>query len=399
MLLIMLSVPANVPSNRESDNAAKKKPSIVRNLFTFKQPEIGEAKDFRERTERSHEQVRKQHNVVKKKNISYLAPAGILGIHVKEVHMNFFDIYKILQKNQFAFYIRFILGPQMKYTCRYNDVTTPCTIITDEMKFMVLRPSAKRFEQQNYLLIEFIVLDMAKPTSHTILCSREIHVFDIIKHQLDIRYVELRYADRVFGEIELEMCFQYGTFGYGTSNQFENRQKTFADQVMHSMHYRSLPPMEQLDAQSGTLKCSHVGHPDFLIFNQKSSIQPVGDLGGQSFVVLGSQQIPDPDHVMKRLGPFYTRHVRDYNKISTRIERVDFYQSLFPNSQDHDMIDHENFRVPASFRLKMRSAQKRSDAEGVARKKKKEKAKDQLSMGARLVNTVRRWIGGDEEQK
>ena len=300
--------------------------------------------------------MRRQLQLIREAKTSFVKPTGLLSIHLKHLEITHLDVYRLFKRYEFAVYIRVTLDDQIKYTSMITRVSLPLSVTFDELKFLNVRPTPKRSDRCNFLRLEVIVLDTDKPETHTIICMREIHIFEVIRAMLEIRTLELRNMDRQIGELDLEFCFQYGAFGYGVSNQFENRQKTFKDQVTHSMFHRSKPPENRCEYEYDIIQCKHIGHPYYIPFERKSEIQPVGEDLGLDFKVHGNQIIPQPSHVMTRvLGPLRKRQ-QEFSQITNRRQRLDYLRNLFHTTRDHTTINHDQFTVPDDFRLKARKA-------------------------------------------
>lgn len=73
------------------------------------------------------------------------------------------------------------------------------------------------------------------------------------------------------GDIELELTFNYGLFGYGYSYQIKQAQGLKPeDQIQYSLLPRINPPPDQCDQQEPVLISQAVPHPSFIPFKDKA---------------------------------------------------------------------------------------------------------------------------------
>lgn len=49
----------------------------------------------------------------------------------------------------------------------------------------------------------------------------------------------------VIGEVEMEMAFSYGCFGYGYSSQLKSKNHTPSEQLSHSLFFRAEAPADR----------------------------------------------------------------------------------------------------------------------------------------------------------
>lgn len=227
-------------------------------------------------------------------------PSGVLAIHLKRLILENLDMYKLFQRYHATVYMKVSGQNQVKCTAAYPNVSVPSTVLMDEIKHFRLTVSNKRTDPSNYIRIELMALCSDNDKIHKIISTKDIHLYDVIKNQFSVEPIQMRSVDKHIdiGELELEFCFAYGTFGYGYSSQFDNRQKKPQEQLAHAMFCRVEPPDGREDFVSDVMTCRQVGHPCFIDFPKKAHIGETSSVFGPELQLHPELQIVEEPYLL-----------------------------------------------------------------------------------------------------
>ena len=88
---------------------------------------------------------------------------------------------------------------------------------------------------------------MKDDTKHYILAERHFYLIDIIRSSCiadSYKFKSIMREQLLLAEVDIEMCFGYGMFGYGYSNQLLNTGKPLTEGVARSVFIRADPGAE-----------------------------------------------------------------------------------------------------------------------------------------------------------
>lgn len=283
-------------------------------------------------------------------------PVGILAVHMKSAKIFNLTSEQLYDRTDVHVYFRIHTGGITKCSCLYENVTSPTTLILDDIKHFSVRANRKRGDPYNFLRLEIIVFDPDNPSFHHVLTAREIHIFSLIKSLYCVETVAMRVVDKLIAEVEVEFCFSYGSHGYGFSNQFENRQKSAAEQLGHSIFCRLKPEADRLDQQNDVLTAISVGHPAFINFTRPADIGNIPHTFGLDSQKHDWQTIEEPVLLISKMRKSMHEHMTEYSKLSQRQDRLDYLKDLVQGGVGgtHQSF-REEFEVSDDFHLRTRS--------------------------------------------
>ena len=284
---------AHIPHRRRQSADAKQEasepqPASNKNRFGFQQVTAMPGFDFTQ-MERKHKmsiahkesiinmdehkqkQDRDRHQgLLQEAKDKKVGPAGLLAIHIKKATFHNLDPTSEYEREDLSVYIRIYSDRQLKTTCCYDGVYSPANLVFDDLRHFMLLPTDDRNDPTNVVRLEVAVFDPDTPRKHRILAAKEVHMYDIIKNMYLVEKYEFMRIQTLIAEVDVEMCFSYGTFGYGYSNQFENRLTQSKEILSHSMFPRIDPPPKRQDSgRKDVITCTHVGHPSYIDFTKK----------------------------------------------------------------------------------------------------------------------------------
>ncbi|KAJ3107645.1 hypothetical protein HDU97_003639 [Phlyctochytrium planicorne] len=146
------------------------------------------------------------------------------------------------------------------------------------------------------------------------------------------------------GDIDLEITFNYGRFGYGysyqvensfgqnaayTKNQLEEEDVKPEEQVQYSLFPRILPPRDQREPDEAVMVVCATPHPKFIPFKEPAYLSYGKDI--RDALEEASDLQYKPTAFVKEMSPF--EKVRDqYYAISDRVSRLTFLRNYLTTS-------------------------------------------------------------------
>ncbi|XP_019630025.1 PREDICTED: amyotrophic lateral sclerosis 2 chromosomal region candidate gene 11 protein-like [Branchiostoma belcheri] len=198
-------------------------------------------------------------------------------------------------------------------------------IVFDDLKHFPIELHRERDHAQNKLCIRAFSWDGSQPEP-TAVGTATLHLFDIVK---------------VVGELEVEICFVYGIFGYGQSHQLEQYDQEVKEILNHSMFCRLSPPEQRISKHGHCelLSSLPIGPPSFIPFPTTVDIGNGRDLPKGSCHSLIEQEYPEPTTALaaikgrRRLAKL----TKQLSKLPSGKERTKFL---------HDLIDEPKMDDP-----------------------------------------------------
>ncbi|XP_078661483.1 cation channel sperm-associated targeting subunit tau-like [Branchiostoma floridae x Branchiostoma belcheri] len=213
-------------------------------------------------------------------------------------------------------------------------------IVFDDLKHFPIELHRERDHAQNKLCIRAFSWDGSQPEP-TAVGTATLHLFDIVKKMLMSEDVHLLWKHQVVGELEVEICFVYGIFGYGQSHQLEQYDQEVKEILNHSMFCRLSPPEQRISkhGHSELLSSLPIGPPSFIPFPTTVDIGNGRDLPKGSCHSLIEQEYPEPTTALaaikgrRRLAKL----TKQLSKLPSGKERTKFL---------HDLIDEPKMDDP-----------------------------------------------------
>jgi hypothetical protein len=240
------------------------------------------------------------------------AISGVVTVQIKECRK--LQILKHAYGNGTNVYVKLSIRTYNKRTrVQKFGGGTPFWGQTFNIPIMVVRNSRHPF---NWLKLEVFHFDGTQ--GHVPAGAVSFHVHDIIQASPVRGSFDLFHGDVYAGEINLQLLFNYGLFGYGHSNQYkppqtiEGAKFSFASNMQRSLFPRVEPPDDRVDGNGITMAARHVSHPEFIPFDHKVTqlgygaiLDPVetsnNDKDLYKNVVQNMRRLPEMAKTLKRI--------------------------------------------------------------------------------------------------
>ncbi|XP_066299635.1 cation channel sperm-associated targeting subunit tau-like [Branchiostoma lanceolatum] len=269
------------------------------------------------------------------------SPSGLLGIHLKtckKIAKNL--LYPNPRKS--GVFVSIKVGETTKYSkvARIPDAKNQDVIVFDDLKHFPIELHRERDHAQNKVCIRAFTWDGTQPEPSTV-GTATLHLFDIVKQMFMSEDVQLQWKHHVSGELELEICFVYGTYGYGQSHQLEQYDQEVKEILNHSMFCRLAPPEQRVSKHGHCelLSSLPIGPPSFIPFETTVDIGNGRDLTKGSCHSVLEQEYPEATTVLAAIKGRRRLHKlkKQLSKLHSGKERTNFL---------HDLVDEPKVNDP-----------------------------------------------------
>ncbi|KAF6031858.1 ALS2CR11 [Bugula neritina] len=304
--------------------------------------------------------------------IQDVPPTGVLAIHVKRCKiLKVLDSTKEFSKRlPMSLYVRIAVGEVIKTTKTVNDVrcSNNVGVILDDLKHFQVTINNKLDDESNKLKI--VLMAYQGYNKHKKLGEKEIHLFNIIKNLFIVETLELTRNAHVIGEVEIEMAFSYGCFGYGYSSQLESKTHSCTEQISQSLFYRAEPPSDRKHEAKNVMTAIPIPHPTFIKWPAQVNIV----LGGKEEVTdsvtelmsgKASHKLQFP-HLVERMSHRFPELQRQYSLQNKRSQRTTFLKNLVTAKAIADIEENQDeavFTNKDSLQERERSTEAAADSE------------------------------------
>ncbi|KAI9137033.1 hypothetical protein BKA69DRAFT_1100874 [Paraphysoderma sedebokerense] len=170
------------------------------------------------------------------------------------------------------------------------------------------------------------------------------HLHDMIPVSPITGTFDLWDQNQLVGDLELEITFSYGSFGYGYSPQLKEEKRTVDELLSYSLFPRITPPQDQMESDGTVLIVKALPHPSYIPFKNKVHLsygKEIGDLKA----ILERQYAPEFfGKDLKKL-----EATRDqYFSMNDRVSRLMFLHKRILDSNCHSEVIHPNQSTTAS---------------------------------------------------
>lgn len=206
-------------------------------------------------------------------------PSGVVAIHIKTG-----DILRLDPEGEIfsseggtlLVYVRMICVDYVKYTRVYEVKSTPTTVIFDELKHFAINVATMKSDSFCFVRFALIAFEESKPTYHYMFATKEISLLQVMRCLNGTASIDLWKDEKLIAELHIEVCFSYGSFGYGYSSQFELPEHTAKKQLAWSMFCRLAPPPERAEPGHGlnsaeVLAVRSVNRPAAILFTRSAT--------------------------------------------------------------------------------------------------------------------------------
>ncbi|XP_067948630.1 cation channel sperm-associated targeting subunit tau-like [Watersipora subatra] len=288
-------------------------------------------------------------------------PTGVLAMHIKRCKaLKVQDGSKAFSKRlPVSLYFKMMVGEIVKITS-VNDVrcSNDVGVMIDDLKHFLVVINNKLDDDSNK--VRLMLMGFQGNNKHKKLGEKEIHLFNIIRNLFIVETLELAKNAHVMGEVDVEMAFSYGCFGYGYSSQLESKTHTPAEQISQSLFFRAEPPFDRVHDTRDVMTAIPVPHPPFIdwsvqvdmaMSNRDYMTSSIADLmAGKD---KGTAEYPLLKQHMKRLPGMQRR----YSSLTKRSQRLMFLQSLVTSKISPELEEnHDEFLFAKDVTVKQLSA-------------------------------------------
>ncbi|KAL7751116.1 hypothetical protein RI367_003318 [Sorochytrium milnesiophthora] len=224
-------------------------------------------------------------NVVRRLDVTYIpgylrltatlgGKMGVLAVRIKEAHF-------IAVKDTTRAHENTYCTVSIRNFCKKTHVRAKQNdrIDWDQTKhFPVVVPQSRK-HPFNLVRIQLFEFDSFNPNAHRELGGVSFHLHDIVSVSPIMGAFDVWDQHQLIGDIEVEITFSYGSFGYGYSSQLKEERRTPEEMVAYSLFPRIVPPKEQQEAERGVMAVKALQHPSFIPFKEKAFLSYGKELG------------------------------------------------------------------------------------------------------------------------
>lgn len=145
-------------------------------------------------------------------------PTGVFAVHVFGAQNLYLDAN--FPPEHFGIYVQITVGSITKCSSLQSPVKKGCIVWDDVKNFpAIIYPKATN--PFNKVIIAVIGYDKLQPIpKHKLLGKTEFHLHKLAKKQWSMETFELHNRKKQYaGDIQLELAFAYGSYGYGLCDQ------------------------------------------------------------------------------------------------------------------------------------------------------------------------------------
>lgn len=145
-------------------------------------------------------------------------PTGVFAVHVFGCRNLYFE--ENFPPEHFGIYVQITVGSVIKCTSLQLPFKKGC-VVWDEIKNFSVTVSPKATSSVNEVNIAVLGFDRLQPIpKHKLLGKTEFHMIKLAKKQWSMETFELQNRKKQYaGDIQLELAFAYGFYGYGLCDQ------------------------------------------------------------------------------------------------------------------------------------------------------------------------------------
>jgi len=182
---------------------------------------------------------------------------------------------------------------------------------------------------ENVFTIQIVGFSPLDDTRHYILAERHFYLIDIIRSSCvadSYKFKSIMREQLLLAEADIEMCFGYGMFGYGYSNQLLNTGKPLTEGVARSVFIRADPGAETEKVKevkgAASIKghaalAPKVTHPSYLDFRNRLEIH---DASAVCEKLDGSDRPSDAEVSQSVRPPVITLTTEEENRIRKMLQ-------------------------------------------------------------------------------
>ncbi|XP_068718844.1 cation channel sperm-associated targeting subunit tau-like isoform X2 [Montipora capricornis] len=267
-------------------------------------------------------------------------PTGVFAVHVFGAQNLYLDAN--FPPEHFGIYVQITVGSITKCSSLQSPVKKGC-IVWDDVKNFPATIYPKATNPFNKVVIAVIGYDKLQPIpKHKLLGKTEFHLHKLAKKQWSMETFELHNRKKQYaGDIQLELAFAYGSYGYGLCDQLESHQPP-----RYYLKQSAFPHLELSSLSSGSssgvvFAPKRVSHPNIIPFKEKITnlepqISPYFTLK-MHFTPVDTKSRPHLQPKLTRLSQLYS----EYSQFTTRTKRIHYLKRLLQEKDIHGSLPLE----------------------------------------------------------
>ncbi|KAJ3395605.1 hypothetical protein HDU92_005427 [Lobulomyces angularis] len=183
------------------------------------------------------------------------------------------------------------------------------TLKFDQTKhFSLMVPRNKRHPYNVKVKIkEYKLIASSYDLNITPVASLSFHLHDIIQASPTSGIFDFWLEEKLVGNLDLELTFNYGSFGYGSSEQLKENDIDPLEMIQFSLFPKLIPPLENCESNSGVFIVQATPHPSFIPFNNRAHLSYGKECGATMKTM--EETMYKPDLLLHHMGSL--KKIRD----------------------------------------------------------------------------------------
>jgi hypothetical protein len=285
---------------------------------------------------------------MKSGNLSTL-PVGVLAVHIKRATKISIDNDKNELGDWSSLMLRIIVNDVSKES-KISPIESNLECKFDDLRHFFVRINPIKENIKNEIKLELYAFGYTEiDPHHSYLCklaNRFINIIDLVRLMNVSEEFEMTDNKRLVALLDLELCFSYGNFGYGYSNQIDNTFEfykinkliTLQDKLSFSTFLRFKPPNYRKIKETDVMETVTVSQPKIFNISENASEK--------------SRNLPFIYEINSFEFPLFKNYMNErkclnnvkneLNTFKSRYERLEYLNSLLNNRESYLNIDEYN---------------------------------------------------------
>ncbi|KAM7426860.1 hypothetical protein ABFA07_021919 [Porites harrisoni] len=270
-------------------------------------------------------------------------PTGVFAVHVFGAQNLYLDAN--FPPEHYGIYVQITAGSTTKCT----SVQSPLKkghVVWDEIRNFPVTISPKVTSAANKVVITVLCFDKLQPIpKHKLLGKMEFHLHKLAKKQWSMETFELQNRKKQYaGDLQLELAFAYGSYGYGLCDQLESHQPPRYYLQQSAFPHLELPTSSAGSSSGIMFAPKRVPHPNIIAFTEKvTNLEPEISpyFSKTNFVAaIDMKSRPLLQQKLTRLDQLHS----DYSQLTSRSKRIHFLKRLLQEKEVHRSMagEHES---------------------------------------------------------
>nr|XP_058960154.1 uncharacterized protein LOC131787091 [Pocillopora verrucosa] len=263
-------------------------------------------------------------------------PTGIFAVHVFGCRNLYLDAN--FPPEHFGIYVQITVGLITKCTSLQFPFKKGC-VVWDEIKNFSVIVSPKATSLVNEVNIAVLGFDKLQPIpKHKLLGKTEFHMHKLAKKQWSMETFELQNRQKKYaGDLQLELAFAYGFYGYGLCDQLESHHPLRYYLQQSAFPHLELAPRGSGNSSGINFAPTKVPHPSMITFKEKIiDLEPEFSpyYTKTNFMPTDIKSRPRLWQNMTRLSQMYS----EYSQMTSRSKRISYLERLLQEKDKHGAV-------------------------------------------------------------